>query len=250
MASSSAVECTATVGDAELLAGAQHAQRDLAAVGDEDFFEHRPGRANGEWRIAAEAILSRPSLFATRHSLFAIAHSMIISGSPNSTGWPSSIRIWITVPAARRGDLVHGLHRLDDQQRFAGLHLAADLDERPRAGLRPDIGGADHRRGDDAGMLGRIGRSRIGDEWVAGMSAATGAARAAATTCVWRATRTRWPSRSNSISVRPVSSSSCASSRIRSWSTADFALFLRSPATGQPLRRAPIIAASPSIASA
>ena len=27
--------------DAELLAGAQHAQRDLAAVGYEDFFEHR-----------------------------------------------------------------------------------------------------------------------------------------------------------------------------------------------------------------
>src|SRR5690348_11748072 len=26
--------------DAELLAGAQHAQRDLAAVGDEDFIEH------------------------------------------------------------------------------------------------------------------------------------------------------------------------------------------------------------------
>ena len=28
--------------DAELLAGAQHAQRDLAAIGDEDFFEHVP----------------------------------------------------------------------------------------------------------------------------------------------------------------------------------------------------------------
>ena len=55
--------------DAELLAGAQHAQRDLAAVGDQDFFEHR---------------------FMRRSRA---AHSMIISGSPNSTGWPSSIRI-------------------------------------------------------------------------------------------------------------------------------------------------------------
>ena len=34
-------------GDAELLAGAQHAQRDLAAVGDQDFFEHDAG-ANSE----------------------------------------------------------------------------------------------------------------------------------------------------------------------------------------------------------
>ena len=31
-------------GDAELLGGAQDAQRDLAAVGDEDLVEHRPTR--------------------------------------------------------------------------------------------------------------------------------------------------------------------------------------------------------------
>ena len=36
MASASAVEWTATVCDAELLAGAQDAERDLAAVGDQD----------------------------------------------------------------------------------------------------------------------------------------------------------------------------------------------------------------------
>ena len=28
---------------------------------------------------------------------------MIINGSPNSTGWPSSIRIWITVPVRGEG---------------------------------------------------------------------------------------------------------------------------------------------------
>ena len=31
------------------------------------------------------------------------AHSIITSGSPNSTGWPSSNRIWITVPARGAG---------------------------------------------------------------------------------------------------------------------------------------------------
>src|SRR3981189_1657834 len=51
----------------------------------------------------------------------------------------------------------------------------------------------------------------------------------AATTCVWRATRTRCPSRSNSISVSPVSSSRRASSRISSWSTAGFCLGMSLP---------------------
>src|SRR5205814_9988985 len=31
---------------------------------------------------------------------------------------------------ARSGDLVHGLHRFDDEQSLALLHLGADLDER------------------------------------------------------------------------------------------------------------------------
>src|SRR5215467_11716740 len=57
---------------------------------------------------------------------------------------------------ARGGNLVHGLHRLDDQQRVAGTHPAADLDERPRLRLGGDIGGADHGRGDHARVLGRI----------------------------------------------------------------------------------------------
>ena len=48
--------------DAELLAGAQHPQRDLAAIGDQDFFKHRLCDTN------------------------AAHHSMISNGSPNSTG--------------------------------------------------------------------------------------------------------------------------------------------------------------------
>src|SRR5262249_47985229 len=38
-------------------------------------------------------------------------------------------------PGARCRNLVHGLHRLDDQKRVAGRHLAAHVDERPRARL-------------------------------------------------------------------------------------------------------------------
>ena len=58
----------------------------------------------------------------------------------------------MTVPAAGRGDRVHHLHRLDDQQRVAGLDLAADADERRGAGLGGEIDGADHRRFDRIGV--------------------------------------------------------------------------------------------------
>src|ERR1041385_3039272 len=44
----------------------------------------------------------------------------------------------------RRRDLIHGLHRLDDEQRFADHHLAAEIDERRGAGRRPPVCGADH----------------------------------------------------------------------------------------------------------
>ncbi|MHC2437702.1 hypothetical protein ACVMB0_005077 [Bradyrhizobium sp. USDA 4451] len=84
--------------DAEFLAGAQHAKRDLAAIGYEDLVEHGASGervANGGWRM-----VTRHSI---RHWPFAIGvYSMITSGSPNSTGWPSSTRICVTVPA--RGD--------------------------------------------------------------------------------------------------------------------------------------------------
>ena len=62
-------------GDAQLLAGAQHPEGDLAAIGDEDLAEQ----------------------------LRRFAHSMIIRGSPNSTGWASSTRISITLPERGAG---------------------------------------------------------------------------------------------------------------------------------------------------
>jgi hypothetical protein len=84
--------------DAEFLAGAQYAQCDFAAIGYQDFVEHDvPKRrmANSEWRMVRQK--------AIRYSPFAIRlYSIITSGSPNSTGWPSSMRICVTVPA--RGD--------------------------------------------------------------------------------------------------------------------------------------------------
>ena len=73
---------------------------------------------------------------------------MIINGSPYSTGWPSSTRIARDRAGARRRDLVHRLHRLDDQQRLAFAHLVADVDIGLAARLGRTIGGADHRRGD------------------------------------------------------------------------------------------------------
>src|SRR3981081_2431349 len=46
---------------------------------------------------------------------------------------------------ARRGDLVHRLHRLDDEQGIAGLHHAADVDEGFRGRFGGARGRADHR---------------------------------------------------------------------------------------------------------
>ncbi len=61
--------------DAKLLARAQHPQRDLAAIGDQDLGEHG----------------------------LAPRHSMTTRGSPYSTGWPSSTKIAVTRPARGAG---------------------------------------------------------------------------------------------------------------------------------------------------
>ena len=63
--------------DAHLAAGAMDAQRDFAAICNEDLLEHRAGPAP--------------------------AYSITRSGSPNSTGWPSSTRIAVTLPARGAG---------------------------------------------------------------------------------------------------------------------------------------------------
>ena len=96
--------------DAELLAGAQHPQRDLAAVGDQDFFEHR---------------LPLPPL--DDHQRLAEFDRLAVLEQDLGHG-----------AGARRRNLVHRLHRLDDQQRVARLHLAADVDERLARRARAD----------------------------------------------------------------------------------------------------------------
>ena len=99
--------------DAELLAGAHDAQRDLAAVGDQDLFEHRG--AVLDWRHSFDD-----------HQRLAVFDRLAVLDEDA----PSPCR------ARGRGDLVHRLHRFDDQQRVAGLRRpGADLDEGLGAGL-------------------------------------------------------------------------------------------------------------------
>src|SRR5690606_32553469 len=49
-------------------------------------------------------------------------------------------------PAPRRGNVVHRLHRLDDEERLALLHLRADGHEGFGPRLRREVGGPHHGR--------------------------------------------------------------------------------------------------------
>ena len=85
---------------------------------------------------------------------------MIIIGSPNSTGWPSSTRICVTMPPRGAGIWFIVFIASMISSGVAGLHALADLDEWLGAGRRREIGGADHRRGQHARMFGEIGAGR------------------------------------------------------------------------------------------
>src|SRR5215472_3504020 len=61
---------------------------------------------------------------------------------------------------ARRADLVHHLHRLDDEDDLPLRDVVAELDESRRLRGRGEIGGADHRRLDRARMFGCGGGCR------------------------------------------------------------------------------------------
>ena len=173
--------------DAELLAGAQHAQRDLAAIGYEDFFEHR--------RELLRQQRTEPSL--DDHQRLAEFDRLARPRPGSASTRPArGAGIWFMVFIASM--ISSGL---------AGAHLAADFDIGPRAGLRAEIGGADHRARARRRDAWPDRRRRVGAR-LAPRPRRRGAATAATTGWPWRATRTRKPSRSNSISVRPVSSSS------------------------------------------
>src|SRR5438270_8973949 len=150
MASASAVECTATVE----MPSSLHARSTRSAISprlamrilSNMFFQ----AASSEWRIANRKTLSSP--FATRHSPLLNDHERFAEFDRLAV-FDENLR---HRTRARRRDLVHRLHRFDDQERLPGRYLAADLDERLGAGLRRPIGGADHRRGDRTRMLGQI----------------------------------------------------------------------------------------------
>ena len=145
-------------GDAELLAGALDAQRDLAPVGDQNLVEHSLFRAIGKRQSGSSgrASILLPIAYCLLPSL---PYSMMTSGSPNSTGWPFSNRIAVTVPARGAGiwfivfmasmisSVSPWLTRLPISMNGGG------------AGLGRAVGGADHRRFDGARMLGRVGRA-------------------------------------------------------------------------------------------
>src|SRR5262245_39104704 len=71
--------------NAELLAGAQDPKRDFAAIGDEDFIEHSSASSWGGRETATSKDVGGKQRCA-------FPHSIITSGSPNSTGCPSSNR--------------------------------------------------------------------------------------------------------------------------------------------------------------
>src|SRR5262245_52769350 len=57
-------------------------------------------------------------------------------------------------------DVVHGFHRLDDQERLPLNDARADAHERRRTRLRRQIGGPDHGRAHAAWMLGGVALAR------------------------------------------------------------------------------------------
>ena len=148
MASSSAVECTATEGMPSSLQARSTRKRDLAAVCDQDLVEHCGILQRRMWRRRGRKRRSG-------------AHSMIISGSPNSTGWPSSMRTCITVPA--RGDGIWFMVFMASTMSSVSPALTwLPTSTKGRApGSGPTIGGADHGRSDHARMLGGIDAARL-----------------------------------------------------------------------------------------
>src|SRR5260370_29826841 len=136
MASASAVECTATVA----MPSSLHARRMRRAISPRLAIRILSNMlsqvASCEWRMVRAKNI-RYSLFAVlfnNHQRFAEFDRMAILDK----NLRHSAR-------ARRRNLVHRLHRFDDQQGLSDRHLGADLDERLGAGLGSPVGGADHR---------------------------------------------------------------------------------------------------------
>jgi hypothetical protein len=106
--------------DAHFAAGADHPQRNLAAVGDQDLFENRLGCS---------------------------PHSMIIRGAPYSTGLPSSTSRRLTVPARGAGMWFIVFIASMIRTVWPSATVAPMVDERRRARFGRQIDRAHHGRG-------------------------------------------------------------------------------------------------------
>src|SRR5262250_2106324 len=124
MASSSAVECTATVA----MPSSLQARKTRSAISP---------------RLAIK-IFSNMDSFDDQQRLAELDRLAVLDQDLDDGA------------GARRWNLVHRLHRLDDEQRIASVHTAAHIDVRAGTRLGAAIGGSDHRRGDHAGMARRI----------------------------------------------------------------------------------------------
>ncbi len=90
-------------GDAELLARALDAQCNLSPVGDQDFVEHS-FLGSGQWAMGnRRRSMNEGSTADCLLPTAKLPYSMMTSGSPNSTGWPFSMKTAVTLPACGAG---------------------------------------------------------------------------------------------------------------------------------------------------
>ncbi len=114
--------------DPHLAAGADDAERDLAAVGDEDFLDHRV------LRVAYCVFLrfgASDTQYETRNRFLGTEHKQRLL---ELDGLPVLDQDLLDGAGGLGLDLVHQLHRLDDAQRLAHFHAVADGDEVVRVG--------------------------------------------------------------------------------------------------------------------
>src|ERR1700688_2950418 len=148
IASASAVECTATVE----MPSSLHARSTRRAISPRLAMRILSNMASqvasSEWRMVRATTIRYSPLapLLNNHQRLAEFDRLAVLDENLRHG-----------ARARRRNLVHRLHRFDDQKRLSDRHLGADFDERLGAGLRRPIGGADHRRGHHARMLGEVG---------------------------------------------------------------------------------------------
>ena len=207
--------------DAELLRGAQDAQRDFAAIGDEDFVEH----------CAVRRLFDHEQ-----------------SGSPYSTGWPSSTRMAVTTPAFGATMSLKVFIASISSSLSPAVTRAPISTKGLASGLGPQIGGADHRRFHRVGMVGRID-PRVPRRWPPASAVGVGAAagggrrigRRASVACAERGRRGTRAARMRrspfcdldfrQIALRRASPRSCAADPRRSRAAGRRAILARAGAT-------------------